>query len=737
MACPLCEAGCGLRCTLAPGPQGVEVTLVRGDPDDVHSRGYLCPKASALKDLHHDPDRVRRPLVRRNGEFVETDADEAFAEIERRLLPIREAYGPASCGLVIGNPAVHRTGLVLYLLDLAAALGSPNVFSAASLDQMPKHVAVGEMYGDHYSMPVPDIDRTELLVLIGTNPMVSNGSMWSVPDFRGRARALQARGGRIVVVDPRRTETADLADRHLPVRPGSDVFLLAALVQTLFGEGLVRLGRMAEHVAGLHDVEVAVRPFVPERVADRCGIDADEIRTLARDLAASPAAVVTGRLGTCHQRHATVVNWLVEVVNIVTGHLDEPGGAMFPRPAAFAGNTRGLPGVGAGVSHGAYRSRVSGAREVMGQLPMACLAEEIDTPGDGRIRALVTIGANPALSAPNGPRVSAALASLDLLVCLDVYRNETTRHADVILPGPSPFETAQYDLFFSQMAHRNTVRWSDPVLPMPDGVLDDWQTMVRLVAIARGEGAGADIDAVDDLLAAEMLADLPAEVVDAVLGVVGGRGVERRVDLALRSGPFGDQFGMLPDGLTLERVRATPSGIDLGPLDRRVPEVLRTPSGRIELAPPTLIEELAAATAELADEVPDCVIVGRRHLRSNNSWMHNLPVLAKGRSRCTLLVHPADAVRFGVTDGGRARVTAEWSGAAVDVDVEVDDAMRPGVVSLPHGWGHDQPDTLLGVASLRPGVNLNVLTSDDRRDSLSGNPALSETAVSISPIAPT
>lgn len=732
-ACPLCEAGCGLEITVRDGA----VALVRGDRADVHSGGFLCPKATALKDLQHDPDRLRRPLVRRNGEFVEVDFDEAFAEVEARLLPALERHGRGAAGLVIGNPTVHRTGLVLYALALADALGSPNVFSAASLDQMPKHLACGAMFGDWYTIPVPDIDRTDLLVIIGANPMVSNGSMWSVPDFRGRARALVARGGRIVTVDPRRTETAELADVHLAIRPDTDVFLLAAIVRTLFRENRTRLGRLREHLAGLAELERAVEPFSIELAADRCGITAVDIEHLARDLSTVPRAAVYGRLGTCHQTHGTLTSWLIDVVNTLTGNLDEPGGAMLACPPAFAANTDGEPGRGQGVATGSYRSRVSAAPEVMGQFPMSCLAEEIDTPGEGQIRALITIASNPARSAPHSRRVERALSDLDFLLCLDVYVNETTRHADVIIPGPSPLEETHYDLFFSQFAYRNTARFSAPVLDRRAGVPEDWETMVRLVAILRGEGSNADIDRVDDDLLRTTLSRRVPDFADAILAALAPRrGAERLVDLGIRSGPYGDQFGLVPDGLTLDRLVEHPSGIDFGPLEPRLPEALRTPSGKVELAPTEFVDALAIAADELHAATPACVLIGRRDLRSNNSWMHNLPVLAKGRDRCTLLVHPDDIARFGLRDDSSAKVTNPRTDESVTAVVEVDNSMRPGVVSLPHGWGHDAPDSRLGVAKLRPGVNANALTDPDRRDPLSGNAAFGNTEVRIEAVEP-
>lgn len=727
--CPLCEASCGLDVTVADG----EVTLIRGDRSDTFSRGFLCPKGTALKELQTDPDRLRLPLVKRNGVFVEVSFEEAFAEVARRLGPIRETFGPAACGLVIGNPTVHRTGLVLYVLELAVALGSPNVFSAATLDQMPKQLAVGRMFGDFYSIAVPDIDRTDLLVIIGANPMVSNGSMWSVPDFRGRADELRARGGRIITIDPRRTETAAASDVHLPIRPGRDVYLLAAVISTLFEEGLVDLDHLEPLTNGVSRVADAVESFSAERVAPRSGIGADDIRSLARDIAAAPRAAVYGRLGTCLDEHATLTNWLIDVINVLTGNLDKPGGVMFPKAAAFASNTTGEPGKGAGVTTGAYRSRVSGAPEVMNQFPIACLVEEIDTPGDGQLRALVMLASNAALSVPDGPRLEQALDSLDFLVCLDVYLNDTTRHADVIIPGPSPLEEDHYDVYFSLFGHRNAARYSPAILPAPD-MPSDADTMLRLVAILQGRGPEADLAALEEELTRALLDGQPEEIIVGILqSLHGATPVQRRLDLALRTGPYGDWFGMKPDGLSLATLEAAPSGIDLGALEPRLPEVLRTPSGLIELAPAAFIHAFADANITIDAPIPECLLVGRRHLRSNNSWMHNLTVLAKGKERCTLLVHPDDAQRWSLDDEGKVEIMATDTGVSLVATVEIDDAMMPGVVSLPHGWGHDPEGTNLNVARKRPGVNYNLLASASRRDPLSGNPALNGISVRLSP----
>ncbi len=720
--CPLCEAACGLRIEI----QNQQVQRIRGADDDPFSAGYICPKAIALKDLHEDPDRLRRPLVKRDGRFVEVSWEEALAEVERRLLPILREQGADSVAAVVGNPVVHRIGLLNYFPRVARSLGTRNVFSASTLDQMPKQLACGLMFGHWLSVPVPDVDRSDFLLVIGANPVASNGSMWTVPDAKGRLKALRARGGRLVVVDPRRSETAELADQHLAIRPGGDPFLLAALAHTLFDEGLARPG---PHLQGLELLRDFVAPFPPERVADACGLEAATIRQLARDLAAAPRAVVYGRIGTCTQRFGTVNSWLVDALNAITGNLDREGGAMFPKAPAFAVNT--LPGPSKGVRTGRRTSRVSGAPEVYGELPITLLAEEIETPGEGRVRALISVAANPCLSAPGGERLDRALASLDFMVSLDVYVNATTRHADVILPSPSPLEVAHYDAAFSQLAHRNAARWSEALLPKDPALPDDWEWLLRLAALVKGEDWRAPVQQLDDAMLGEAIAaSLPEAHRATVRRLLGEQpGPARLVDLGLRLGPYGDQFG-LRTGLNLEQVRAAPTGIDLGPLKPRLPELLRTASGQVELAPPALLAEAQALEAALQQAAPALVLIGRRHLRSNNSWMHNLPTLAKGPDRCTLLVHPLDADAHGLRDGGSARLRT--AGGELVATVELSEAIRPGVISLPHGFGDPGPGQR--VAAERPGVNLNALLPVGDRDLLSGTAILSGVAVTLSPV---
>jgi anaerobic selenocysteine-containing dehydrogenase len=730
--CPLCEATCGLEIVT----RGRSIESIRGDARDPFSRGYICPKGPALKHLDTDPDRLRRPMIRRGDRWDEVGWDDAFAEIDRRLPPIQAAHGRDSVAVYLGNPSAHTLALMLYPRALIRVLGTRNVYSASTVDQMPKHVSAGLMFGTPLSIPVPDVDRTAYLLILGADPVVSNGSLMTAPDIRARLRAIRARGGRVVVVDPRRSRTAEDADAHHFIRPGTDAHLLFALVHTLFAEGLVRLGRLAAHASGVERVEELARPFTPEAVAPVCGIAAPVIRGIARDLATAESAAVYGRVGTCQQEFGTLASWLVDVVNTLTGNLDRPGGAMFTRAAAGAANTRGTPGRGKGLRIGRRASRVRGLPEALGELPAACLAEEIETPGDGRIRALITIAGNPVLSTPNGARLVRALGSLEFMVSLDVYLNETTRHAHVILPGLSPLEQSHYDVALWQLAVRNYARWSPPVFAPPSDRPTDWQVVLRLAGIVLGQGPAADTAALDELVVRQQVEaavgapPLAGRDPEEILRALAPRsGPDRILDLMLRSGPYGDAFGATPGGLSLAALEAEPHGVDLGPLEPRIPEVLRTPSGRIELAPATIAADVPRLSATLTRPHPELVLVGRRHLRSNNSWMHNVENLVRGRDRCTLQLHPDDAAAHGLADGVPARVRSRTG--TVVIPVEITAGIMRGVASIPHGWGHDEAGTRLTVAAAHAGVNSNRLADEAAVDPLSGNAVLNGIPITI------
>src|SRR3954454_11691489 len=489
--CPFCEATCGLEVTTSDG----EVVSVRGDEDDVLSHGFICPKAFGLKQLQEDPDRLTTPLIRRDGELVEATWDEAFEEIDRRLTPLLDEHGRNAVAVYVGHPNAHNLSALIYGPAYLRALGSRNVYMASTVDQMPKQVSSGLMFGHILSVPIPDVDRTDHLLILGANPLVSNGSLMTAPDMRGRIRRIRERGGKVVVVDPRRTRTAEEADEHHFIRPGTDALLLAGMACTLVEESLVDPGRLLEHLDGLGDVTEAVRDFAPELVADACGIEAGEIRRMARELAAAPTAVVYGRIGSCTQEFGTLASWLVDVLNVMTGNLDREGGAMFPLSAAgSATSDRRPPGPGRGVKFGRRQSRVRGAPEVFGELPVACLSEEIETPGDGQVRALVTVSGNPVLSTPDGARLDRALASLDFMVSVDIYRNETTRHADVILPAPRLLAKGHYDLALYQLAIRNVANYSPPIVDLEPGEMSEWEILIRLGATLMG-AEQIDVDA--------------------------------------------------------------------------------------------------------------------------------------------------------------------------------------------------------------------------------------------------
>jgi anaerobic selenocysteine-containing dehydrogenase len=732
--CPLCEATCGLAITT----RGREVVGVRGDDDDVLSHGYICPKGPAVAALDADPDRLRTPMIRRGDTWHEATWDEAFAEIDGRLTRILSEHGRDAVAVYMGNPSAHNLALMMYPRALLRALGTRNVFSASTVDQMPKQVSAGLMFGTALSVPVPDLDRTQYLLMLGADPLVSNGSLMTAPDVKGKLRNIQARGGRVVVIDPRRSRTAAEASEHHFIRPGTDAHFLMGLVNVLVTEGLVRLGRLAEHVNGLDQVTTLARDWSPEVAAAACGISADVIRTIARDLAHAERGAVYGRIGTCTQEFGTVASWLVDVVNALSGHLDQDGGAMFTKAAAGAVNTRGVSGRGKGVRFGRRTSRVSGHPEVFGELPVGCLTEEIETPGQGQIRALVTIAGNPALSNPNGGRLAKGLASLELMVSCDIYLNETTRHAHVILPGLSPLEVPHYDIALWQLAVRNVANYSSPVFAPPADRPTEWQTMLKLTAIVMGQGASADPDALDDLVARQQVEEAIGATGSPIAGrdpdeimaaLAPRRGPERLLDLMLRTGPYGDAFGAKADGLTLATLEANPHGVDLGPLQPRIPEVLRTPSGKIELAPPSIVADVERLRATLARPANGMVLIGRRDLRSNNSWMHNVENLVRGKARCTLLIHPDDATRLALDDGDTAAVRSRVG--VVLVPVEVTDGIMPGVVSIPHGWGHDAEGTRMRVARAHAGVNTNLLADEAMLDPLSGNAVLNGIPVTV------
>jgi anaerobic selenocysteine-containing dehydrogenase len=731
--CPFCEATCGLEIET----EGREVVSVRGDAEDVFSHGFICPKAYGVKQLHEDPDRLTTPLVRRDGELVEATWDEAFEEIDRRLAPLIGEHGKNAVAVYLGNPNAHNLSALIHGPAWLRVLGSQNVYSASTVDQMPKQMSAGLMFGTMLSVPIPDVDNSDHLVLLGANPLVSNGSLLTAPDMRGRLRRIRERDGKVVVVDPRRTRTAEEADEHHFIQPGTDALLLAAMACTIVDEGLDSPGELSEHLNGLDEVRALMRDFTPEAVAGACGIEAEEIRRMARELAAAERGCVYARIGTCTQEFGTHASWLVDVLNALTGNLDREGGAMFTRAAAGQKNSS-WGGAGRGVSFGRWSSRVRGLPELFGELPVAVLAEEIETPGEGQVRALVTVAGNPILSTPNSDRLERAVEGLDFMLSIDIYVNETTRHADVILPAPEPLEKAHYDLAFYQLSTRNIANYSPAVFDGEGPA--EWEVFMRLAGVIAGQGPDADVELFDDMViqtliqrevtyeASPVAGRDPAELLEALEP---RHGPERVLDFMLRSGPYGDGFGSEPHGLSLERLEESPHGIDLGPLQPRLPDVLRTSSGKVELAPEVIVADLDRLRAAMSRERNGgMVLIGRRQLRSNNSWMHNLPALVKGKERCTLHIHPDDAERLGLADGESARISS--AAGSLEAPVETTEDIMPGVVSIPHGWGHDAAGVRMGVASAHAGVNSNVLADESMLEPLSGNAVLNGIPVEVS-----
>jgi anaerobic selenocysteine-containing dehydrogenase len=688
--CNLCEAICGLVFTL----DGDRVTAVKGDPDDPLSRGHICPKAVALQDVHEDPDRLRRPVRRIGRDWHEVSWDEALDLVATNLARAVNEHGRDALAIYLGNPNVHSLGSMTHGTAMVKSFRTRNKYSATSVDQLPAQLVAYLMYGHQLLLPVPDIDRTDLFLVLGANPMASNGSLMTVPDFPARLRELKARGGRMVVVDPRRTETAKAAHEHHFVRPGSDAFVLLAMLHVLFAEGLTT---PPAYVDGVDAVRAAVEPFTPERAETASGIAADDVRRLARELAAARSAAVYGRVGVSTQEFGLVATWAVQLLNLVTGNLDRPGGVMLTRPAVDAVG-RGLIGRG---HHDVWRSRVRGLPEFAGELPVATLADEITTPGEGQVRALLTVAGNPVSSTPDGRRLAEAISTLDFVAAVDVYVNETTRLADVILPPTGALERDHYDLVFHTLAVRNTARFTPALFEKPAGTMHDWEIYREIVLRTQR------------LLTSRR--PRRARLAQAARMRVSPT---RTIDLLLRTSK---------PRLSVRRLRRGP--VDLGPLRPCLPERLQTKDGRVHAAPQQVLDDLARLDA--APVATDgLVLVGRRHQRDNNSWMHNTPRLTKGRPRHQLYMHPTDLAERAIADGAVVRVASAVG--TVEVEVRASDDMMPGVVSLPHGYGHRQPGVRMRRAVELPGASMNDLTDPSVLDA-SGNAVLSGVPVTVTP----
>jgi len=692
-SCPLCEATCGVAITV----EGDRVTSVRGDDDDPFSKGYICPKGTALADLHDDADRLKRPVVREGDSWREIGWDEAFDLVASKLKAVRAQYGKHAIAIYQGNPTAHNLGLLTYGQLLLRTLGTKNAYSATSLDQLPHMLAALMMFGNQLLMPVPDIDRSDLFICLGANPLASNGSIMTAPDVKSRLKAIRDRGGKVIVLDPRRTETAEKADQHLFIRPGTDAALLLSMINVLFAENLVTLGRLPAN--GLDELRRVATQWTPERASRVTGVTTDDIRGLARALATTKRAVLYGRIGVCTQAFGGLAAWLCYTINALTGHLDEVGGLMFTTPAVDPLPLAAMLGYDGGFDR--YRSRVSQKPEFGGELPVSVLAEEIETPGQGQIRALITSAGNPVLSAPGGPRLEKAFAGLDFMVSIDPYINETTRLANVILPPTSALERSHYDAALNAFAVRNVAKYSPPLFERAADARHDWEICLALWT----------------RLGTPRLLGPASWLVQRLLGKLGPEPI---IDLALRTGPH---------RLSLAKLRAAPHGLDLGPLEPRLPKRLGTKDKKLELAPEVYLRDLARLE-QLSAPASGLVLIGRRHLRSNNSWMHNSERLVKGPPRCTLMIHPDDATARSLVDGGTARIATPTG--AITLPVEVTDTIMPGVVSIPHGWGHGRKGVKLRVAAEHAGESVNDILDPAQIDQLSGTSALTGQHVEVS-----
>ena len=709
--CNICEAICGIEITV----QDDQRLDIRGDKDDPFSRGYICPKAVALQDIHYDKDRLRYPVRRTADGWQRIGWDEALDEVAQNLKRIHAKYGKSSTATYLGNPTVHNYGAMLFAPGFIRSLHTRNRFSATSVDQLAHHLSAYLMFGHQLLLPVPDLERTKFFLILGANPAASNGSMMTAPGMSRRLQEIRQRGGKVILVDPRFNETARLADLHLFIRPGTDVLFLLALLHVVFEEGLTRLGQLGSFIKGVETIAQLVTEFSPERVAATTGIESNQIRKLAREFAAAESAVCYGRIGLSTQEFGGVCQWLINVLNIMTGNLDRPGGAMFTLPAFDP--VTAPESIAPRGSFARWHSRVRKLPEFAGEIPVATLAEEILTGGKGQVRALVTLAGNPVLSTPNGRELDRALASLEFMVSIDCYINETTRHAHIILPPTSSLERGHYDLAFHLLAVRNIAKFSPPLFQREADTRPDWEILLELQTRLEN---GSVLNRVKSRVMKQL-------------------GPEGLLDLGLRFGPHGAKFNPLSKGLTLRKVKKAVHGIDLGPLTSCLPGRLRTADKCVDLAPEILVKDVERvkskfpATAAVHETNGDLLLIGRRHLRSNNSWMHNSERLVKGKPLCTILMHPTDAAHRELMNGQKVLVRSKVG--SIVLPIEISNEMMPGVVSIPHGWGHDRPGSQMEVAQQHAGQSINDLTDNQAIDALCGTAAFNATTVTVESVA--
>lgn len=728
-SCPTCEASCGLKMEVDKTAR--QIISIHGDDDNHRSKGYVCAKSQAFRYIFEDEERLRKPIKKTAEGWQEISWEEALSETASRLAAIRDAHGKDAIAMYYGNPNGHNFSTQIYTQMFITLLNTERFFSAGSVDQQPKNLSCELLYGNGWVFPIPDIDNTDFFVCMGGNPMVSQGSLMSAPDVEARLKAIQARGGSVVVIDPRKTETANAADQHLFIRPGTDAFFLLAFVNELFATGQVAPGRLAEFTDGIEAMESLAAPYTPEAVADVTGVSAQALRKLVSDFCAAEAPVLYGRIGLCTQRFGTLASWLVDVVNVLRGRLDAKGGAMFPRPATGHTDPAAAP---TEFGYNRWQSKARGFPEYMAMLPASLMAEEMELKGEHQVRAMITVAGNPVLSVPNGKRIHAAMDDLDFMVAFDFYLNETTSQADIIIPSTTQLEHSNYDFLFAATCVRNFAQYSPQTFEPEPGALEQWEIINEVTARMNGM-ARADLESmmldgmIDQTLSnGEGLAGLTADDIKAA--TAHHEGPERLLDIMLRAGPYGDKFK--GEGLTLDAVKAAPHGIDLGALEPRLPELLATPNKRINLVPEVITADLARLKRALdAGPGEDMLLIGRRHIRDMNSWLHNLNNYARGKNRCTLLINCEDARNLGIEDGGQAKITSRVGEFIAQVSETTD--IMPGVVSLPHGFGHTYTGTGQSIASQQiPGISANDLVDDNEMDMPSGTSIVNGVPVTIS-----
>lgn len=680
-------------CGLEIKYQDKEIISIKGDQKDPFSKGYNCPKATALQDFYNDKDRLKTPIRRTATGWEDISWEEAFTEVAEKIKGIQNAHGKNALAVYLGNPNAHTLGNAIFLKPFMKSLGTINRFSSASTDQMPHHVASNFMFGAGMLIPVPDIDRTDFMLIIGGNPVVSNGSMMTAPNTLGRMKAIQKRGGKVVVVDPRRTRTAKIADQHLFIRPEKDALLLFAMIHCVFASNKVNLRHLETMVEGLDEIAELAKDYSPETVSEFVGIEANSIRTLVDEMTAADSAVCYSRMGASTQTFGGLCQWLTNVFNIITGNFDREGGAMFPQPAfdLLRNHKRGHKS-----TFGQYHSRVRKLPFFNGEFPVATLAEEIQTQGEGQIKSLITVAGNPVLSTPSGHKLAEAFEELDYMVSIDIYLNETTKHANIILPGTTGIENSHFDIFFNSFSVRNTAKYSKPLFEKEENQLNDWQILKEIAARVT--------DTPTDPYTPEMI-----------------------LDMELKSGPYGNQ------GMSLQKLIDNPHGVDMGPLKPCIEERIKTSEGKVNLTPKLYLEDLPRLNTVIGNPAKNTNypfdLIGRRLVKSHNTWTQNSERLVKGKNPCTLEVHPEDAKSLGIKN--RQVVNVSSIVGEVNIEVVITDDIQQGVVSMPQGWGHNQKDTNMSVAATQPGVSINDLTDADRVDALTGNAALNGTPVAI------